>query len=196
VFHLDEGLPTLENTTMTEYVQLALAECLIAICAFDLWMSKGARNIFVVIVNFLSTNWEPKHITIGLFDANDMNSVTMAMKLKHILDKFAFMLKIVAYVKDEGSNLQTCVQTLKVLWCLVVILTQLNHLMAIVLGMRCQRYANMPILMTRWFTSYNMHQSNMPKLTFRIVSHGRRNPTKGGKSGRRRVWISTLTSTN
>jgi hypothetical protein len=96
VFHLDEGLPMLENTTMTKYAQHALVECLLAICAFDLWMSKGARNIFVMIVNFLSTNWEPKHITIGLFDANDTNGATMAVKLKHIFDKFAFTHKIVA----------------------------------------------------------------------------------------------------
>ncbi len=68
----------------------------------------------MAVVNFLSTNWEPKHIIIGLFDANDTSGATMAMKLKHILDKFAFMHKIVAYVKDKGSNLQTCVQALKV----------------------------------------------------------------------------------
>jgi hypothetical protein len=123
VFHLDEGLPTLENTTMTKYVQLALVECLTTICAFDLWMSKRAHDVFVVIVNFLSTNWEPKHIIIGLFEANDTNGATMAMKFKHILDKFALTHKIVAYVKDEGSNLQACVQALKELWCLVVILT-------------------------------------------------------------------------
>jgi hypothetical protein len=30
--------------------------------------------------------------------------------------------------------------------------------MATVLGMRYQRYANMQILMTRWLTSYSMHQ--------------------------------------
>jgi hypothetical protein len=113
VFHLDEGLPTLENTTMTEYVQLELVECLTTICAFDLWMSKRAFEIFAMIVNFLSTNWEPNHITIGLFEANDMNGAIMVVKFKHVLDKFALMHKIVAYVKDKGSNLQACVQALK-----------------------------------------------------------------------------------
>jgi hypothetical protein len=107
---------------MTEYVQLQLVECLTTICALDLWMPKGAFIVFAVIVNFLSTNWEPKHITIGLFEANDTNGATMVVKFKHILDKFALMRKIVAYVKDEGSNLQACVQALKEL-CLVVILT-------------------------------------------------------------------------
>jgi hypothetical protein len=43
-----------------------------------------------------------------------MSGVIMAMKIKHILDKFALTHKIMAYVKDEGPNLQTCAQALKV----------------------------------------------------------------------------------
>jgi hypothetical protein len=68
----------------------------------------------VEVVNFLSTNWEPKHIIVDLFDVNDTSSAAIAMKFKHILNKFALMHKIVANVKDKGSNLQTCVQALKV----------------------------------------------------------------------------------
>jgi hypothetical protein len=67
-----------------------------------------------MVVNFLSTNWEPKHIIVGLFEANDTSGFAMVMKLKHILDKFALTHKIVAYVKDKGFNLRTCVQALKV----------------------------------------------------------------------------------
>jgi hypothetical protein len=43
-----------------------------------------------------------------------MSGVIMGMKLKHILDKFALTHKIMVYVKDKRSNLQTCVQALKV----------------------------------------------------------------------------------
>jgi hypothetical protein len=32
------------------------------------------------------------------------------MKLKQILNKFELTQKIITYVKDEGSNLQTCVR--------------------------------------------------------------------------------------
>jgi hypothetical protein len=77
-------------------------------------VQRGLHDVFVEVINFLSTNWEPKCIIVGLFDANDTSSAVMTMKLKHILNKFAFMHKIVANVKDEGSNLQTCVQALKV----------------------------------------------------------------------------------
>jgi hypothetical protein len=43
---------------------------------------------FAVVVNFFSSNWELKHITIGLFEANDNNGGAMIMKLKQVLDKF------------------------------------------------------------------------------------------------------------
>ncbi len=67
----------------------------------------------MVVVNFLSTNWEFKHITIGLFEAHDMSGATMVVKLKQILENFSLTQKILAYVKDKNSNLQTCVQAFK-----------------------------------------------------------------------------------
>jgi hypothetical protein len=101
------------NTTSTEFVQPTLVECLIATCTFDLWMSKGAHDVFAMVVNFLSISSEPKHVTIGLFEASNTNGVAMAMKVKQILKKFGLTQKITAYVKDENSNLATCAQALK-----------------------------------------------------------------------------------
>jgi hypothetical protein len=60
-----------------------------------------------VVVKFLSTNWESKHINIGLFNAHDTSGTAMVVKLKQILDKFSFTKKL-AYIKNRGSNLQTC----------------------------------------------------------------------------------------
>jgi hypothetical protein len=37
--------------------------------AFDLWMSKGAHDIFALVMNFLGSDRQPKQITIGLFNA-------------------------------------------------------------------------------------------------------------------------------
>jgi hypothetical protein len=34
-------------------------------------MSKGAHDIFTLVVNFLKANWQPKDITIGLFKASE-----------------------------------------------------------------------------------------------------------------------------
>jgi hypothetical protein len=76
-------------------------------------LSKGAHDVFAMVVNFLYTNWELKHITIGLFKAHDTSGGTMIIKLKQFLDKFSFTQKKLAYIKYENSNLQTCDQAFK-----------------------------------------------------------------------------------
>jgi hypothetical protein len=49
------------------YVFPALVECHFVIVSFNLWMSKGAYNVFALVINFPSNDWQPKHVTIGLF---------------------------------------------------------------------------------------------------------------------------------
>ncbi len=61
-----------------------------------------------MIVNFLSNNWEHKHVTIGLLEATTTYSATMVSKLQEFLDKFSFIDKILTYVKDDAANLQSC----------------------------------------------------------------------------------------
>jgi len=51
-------------------------------------------------------------VTIGLFEAIATNDVAMVPKLRELFDKFSFIDKILAYVKDEGANLQSCAITL------------------------------------------------------------------------------------
>jgi hypothetical protein len=38
------------------------------ITTFDLWMMKSALDTFVFLISFLTLDWEPKHVTIGLFE--------------------------------------------------------------------------------------------------------------------------------
>jgi hypothetical protein len=40
-----------------------------AIACFDLWISKGVYDIFALVNNFFDENWQPKKVTIGLFEA-------------------------------------------------------------------------------------------------------------------------------
>jgi hypothetical protein len=84
---VEEVLFTLMERTLMTYVQPTLATCLSTTCTFDLWMFAKVHNVFVV-VNFLSNNWEPKHVTINLFKAIETNGATMAIKLRALLDKF------------------------------------------------------------------------------------------------------------
>jgi hypothetical protein len=58
-----------------------------------------------LVVNFLFSNWEIKHVTISLFEAITTNNVTMAPKLQELINMFSLTNKIFAYVKDEEVNL-------------------------------------------------------------------------------------------
>jgi hypothetical protein len=91
---------------MFTYVHPTIADCISATCTFDLWMSKGVHDVIIVVVNFLSNKWEAKNVTIKLFEVFDTNGATMALRLQ-LLDKFSLTQKILVYVKDEGSNLET-----------------------------------------------------------------------------------------
>ncbi len=51
------------------YVLPKLTNCISAMASFNLWMSKGAHDIFVFVIIFLGFDWQPKHVTIGLFEA-------------------------------------------------------------------------------------------------------------------------------
>ncbi len=69
-------LLSLVNKSLITYVQFALAKCMIATCIFNLM-------VFMVDVNILSTNWKPKHIIVGLFEAHDTFGFAMVEMFKH-----------------------------------------------------------------------------------------------------------------
>jgi hypothetical protein len=39
------------------YVLPKLIDCIFALASFDLWMSKGAHDIFILVINFLGSDW-------------------------------------------------------------------------------------------------------------------------------------------
>jgi hypothetical protein len=46
-----------------------LKQCYFIIVNFGLWMLKGAHDVFALVINFMNEEWQPQHITIGLFEA-------------------------------------------------------------------------------------------------------------------------------
>ncbi len=54
-----------------EKVLSRLIDCIFATTSFDLWMSKGVHDIFALVIKILGSDWQPKQITIGLFEAID-----------------------------------------------------------------------------------------------------------------------------
>jgi len=95
------------------YVLPKLTNCICAIASFDLWMSKGVHDIFALVINFLGSNWQPKQITIGLFETTKITRQTLINNLTKLFDQYGLRNKIIAYVKDDGSNLNTMTIALK-----------------------------------------------------------------------------------
>ncbi len=100
-----EILVDLVEKMKQEYMLPKLKQCYSVITSFDLWMSKGAHDVFTLVINFLNEKWQPKHVTIGLFEANETIGQAMARNLTELLNKYDLRKKNVAYVKDEGANL-------------------------------------------------------------------------------------------
>jgi hypothetical protein len=90
-----------------------LIDCIFATTSFDLWMSKGVHDIFALVINFLGSDWQPKQITIGFFEAIEITRQTLANNLTKLFDQYGLRNKIIAYVKDEDSNLNTMTIDLK-----------------------------------------------------------------------------------
>jgi hypothetical protein len=101
---VEKVLLGLVEKTMITYVQLALVDYLLPIYNFDLWMSKGMRDGFVVVVSFISSDWEAKHVTIGLFEVLNTSSATMVLKLQELLDKFSLTQKKFVSLWMKGAT--------------------------------------------------------------------------------------------
>jgi hypothetical protein len=72
---------------------------------FDFWMNKGALDNFTLVINFLTLNWEPKHVTIGLFEAKGITRINLVNQLQVLFEEYKLINKFFCYVKNEGPNL-------------------------------------------------------------------------------------------
>ena len=111
----EDVLPAMVEHTLETIVRPALSACCTVTATFDLWMSKGAQDTFALVVNFLSADWESMHVTVGLFEANDTTGAAFAVQLQLLLENFDLTKKVICYVKDEGTNLGTMTQALKII---------------------------------------------------------------------------------
>ena len=90
-----------------------ITSCATASITFDLWMSRAGFDTFALVVNFIHDCWEPRHVTVGLFEAHDTSGVALVELIKPLLDEFQLTKKIFAWVKHEGSNLTTLERALQ-----------------------------------------------------------------------------------
>ncbi len=49
-------------------------------------MSKGAYDVFALVINFLNNDWQPKHVTIGLLEMTEIIGQTLTRSLTKLLD--------------------------------------------------------------------------------------------------------------
>ncbi len=83
---LEEVLSKLEKNNQL-YVLLALASCYSVTTSFDMWMSKGAYDIFAFVIIF--GDWlAAKHIAIGLFGAFDTSRHALNKDLTKLLNTY------------------------------------------------------------------------------------------------------------
>jgi hypothetical protein len=109
-----EILLGLVEKTSQQYVFLALEDCCFATTNFDLWMSKGACDVFALVINFLNSDLQPKHVTIGLFEVREITGQTLVKNQTKLWDKYGLKKRIIVDVKDEGSNLNAMIIALKI----------------------------------------------------------------------------------
>jgi hypothetical protein len=60
---------------------IKLVEYCSTITSFDLSMSKKTHNIFALVINFSRVDWQPKHITMSLFEVNQITRQVLAINL-------------------------------------------------------------------------------------------------------------------
>jgi hypothetical protein len=92
---------------MATYVFPTIVQCVIMTTTFDLWMLRSGYDIFALVINFINLSWVPCHIVIGLFETPNIFCAAFAKKVKVLLAEFNLTNKIIAYVKDEGSTLNS-----------------------------------------------------------------------------------------
>jgi hypothetical protein len=65
------------------------------------------------VINFLGNDWQPKYVTIGLFETKEIIRQALVQSLKKLFNIYNLKEKIISYVKDEGSNLNAMINALK-----------------------------------------------------------------------------------
>jgi hypothetical protein len=76
-------------------------------------MSKGAYDIFALVINFLDENWKSKKVTIGLFKTIETTSQALAKNLGKFLNSYNLRKKIIIDMKNEGVNLNDMTMAFK-----------------------------------------------------------------------------------
>jgi hypothetical protein len=84
-------LPKLVEKTKETYVLPKLNDCSYATTNFDLWTSKGAHDVFILIIIFLEFEWKPKHVALGLFEVVKTTKQTLTINFIELLNAYGLI---------------------------------------------------------------------------------------------------------
>jgi hypothetical protein len=68
-------------------------------------MSRRSIATFVLIVHFLNDKWKPCYVIVEFFEIADRSRNAMVIQVNDVFAKHGLTTHILAYVKNEGSNL-------------------------------------------------------------------------------------------
>jgi hypothetical protein len=116
------------SKTMERHVLPTLVNSITIIAIFYLWMSRRGFDTFVLVMNYINKKWEPCYVVVGIFEVHETLKAAMAIQFKDLLVRYNLLDKIIAYVKDEGVNLNTFTMTLiNIVSCFSLITTTLRY---------------------------------------------------------------------
>jgi len=110
---IENILPSMMKCTLQEFFFPFVNATTSIIATSNLWINKGAFNTFALVINFLTLDWKPKLVTIGLFEAKGSFRVNLVGQLQVLFKKYKFTNKIICYTKYESTNLSTITNALK-----------------------------------------------------------------------------------
>jgi hypothetical protein len=75
---VEEVLLVMVTKSMDIHVLPKLTNITTVSILFDLWMSRGCIDTFILVINYLFKNWEPMHAIVDLFEINETTCSCMA----------------------------------------------------------------------------------------------------------------------
>ncbi len=112
---MNEVLLNIVTKIKEKYVFPTLVSYITCTTSFDMWMLHASYDAFAMVINFVNSYSKPTHVIVGVFEMQNTIGATMANQVKIILDSFGSFNKVIGYVKNEGSNLNTLTIALKFL---------------------------------------------------------------------------------
>lgn len=105
-------LPSLARETKEQYAVKCIRDSLAVSLTFDLWMSRGSKDVFSVICHWLDDKLDFQTRHMEMIQMDGTSGTDIPLKLSRMLQDFNLCSKIVAHVTDGGSNLATCTRQL------------------------------------------------------------------------------------